>query len=146
LLSKPCVHAIHALCYLSRQDGHRLVSARDVTESVGVPSDHGAKILQCLAGAGLVVSVRGRSGGYALSRQLEDISILDVLQAVHGPSPGPDVRPKACPMQPGQQCSIDGNLLRLHEQLQGTLAGYSLASVLTGQCFGDQLMLSNAAG
>ena len=43
-----------------------------------------AKQLQALSRAGLVESVQGKSGGYVLTRPPDDITILDVVEAIDG--------------------------------------------------------------
>jgi Rrf2 family protein len=49
-------------------------------EAMSVP--HVAKLMACLRQAGLVESVRGRSGGYVLARPAEQISVYDALRAL----------------------------------------------------------------
>jgi Rrf2 family protein len=49
-------------------------------EAMTVP--HVAKIMGLLRHAGLVESVRGRSGGYVLARPADHISVLDVLRSL----------------------------------------------------------------
>lgn len=46
-----------------------------------------AKQLQSLSRAGLVHSVQGKSGGYVLSRAPEEVTILDVVEAIDGQEP-----------------------------------------------------------
>lgn len=43
-----------------------------------------AKQLQALSRAGLVQSVQGKSGGYVLTRPPEEITMLDVVEAIDG--------------------------------------------------------------
>ena len=38
-----------------------------------------------LAGAGLLASARGASGGFSLTRSASDISLADIVEAVEGP-------------------------------------------------------------
>ncbi|MFE2140740.1 RrF2 family transcriptional regulator [Streptomyces sp. NPDC059456] len=46
-----------------------------------------AKQMQALSRAGLVTSVQGKTGGYALTRPASEITVLDVVQAVDGANP-----------------------------------------------------------
>jgi Rrf2 family protein len=46
-----------------------------------------AKNLQALSRAGLVASTEGRDGGYLLTRDAADISVLEIVQAVDGADP-----------------------------------------------------------
>jgi len=43
------------------------------------------KIFASLAKAGLVTPIRGKKGGYLLSREPDEISILELIEAVEGP-------------------------------------------------------------
>jgi Rrf2 family protein len=43
-----------------------------------------AKQMQSLSRAGIVRSVQGQAGGYALARPAEEVSVLDVVEAVEG--------------------------------------------------------------
>ncbi|GAF82337.1 unnamed protein product, partial [marine sediment metagenome] len=85
VLGKTLIHGVYVLCYLSRQERGTVVSSEAVAQAVGVPAEHARKILQSLGSAGLVASVRGRAGGFLLSRELEQVSVLEVLEAVSPP-------------------------------------------------------------
>lgn len=58
------------------------VRIRDIAEAHGVPSRFLVQILLQLKSAGLVQSIRGAAGGYQLSREPEEISLLDVMTVV----------------------------------------------------------------
>jgi Rrf2 family protein len=61
------------------------VSAVAVAERFGVSENHVAKVLQLLARARLIESVRGPSGGYRLAKRPRDVSMLDVVAVLEGP-------------------------------------------------------------
>ena len=67
-----------------RGDGVRL-SATELAEETGVPLPTAQKIMGKLAGAGLLSSARGVSGGFALARPAAEISLADIVEAVEGP-------------------------------------------------------------
>ena len=71
LLSKTIIHGVYVLCYLSRQPSDVVIPAGPIAESMSVPPEQAAKILQALTRAGLVRSTRGRRGGYALAKRPE---------------------------------------------------------------------------
>jgi len=50
----------------------------------GVPANYLVQILIELKGQGIARSVRGKEGGYLLARPPAEISLGDVLRAVHG--------------------------------------------------------------
>ena len=83
-LSQTTGYAILALGFL-QECGGRLVLARDITSSTGIPLPYLSKILNALTRTGLVVGKRGYQGGFALSRPADEISLFDVAEAVEGP-------------------------------------------------------------
>lgn len=76
-------YAIRALTYMAAQeDRDTPASAADVAEAENIPPYYLAKVLQDLARADLLNSVRGRGGGFVLKRDPEDIKVLEILEAV----------------------------------------------------------------
>ncbi|WP_037323088.1 RrF2 family transcriptional regulator [Amycolatopsis thermoflava] len=61
------------------------VPAARLAELHGVSGTYLAKQLQSLSRAGLVHSVQGKAGGYVLTRSPEEITVLEVVEAVEGP-------------------------------------------------------------
>jgi len=57
----------------------------EIAEEQNVPRAFLAKILQKLVKAGIATSVRGVKGGFSLVRAPKEISVLEVIEAVHGP-------------------------------------------------------------
>lgn len=77
--------AVHCCVVLSQ--AQEPVSAQRLAEYHGVSRTYLAKHLQQLSRAGLVRSTEGRAGGYVLTRDAEDITVLDVVLAVDGTEP-----------------------------------------------------------
>ena len=77
--------AIHCCLVLSQAEGP-VPSAR-LSEFHDVSRTYLAKNLQALSRAGLVSSTEGRDGGYLLTRDAADISVLEIVQAIDGPEP-----------------------------------------------------------
>lgn len=59
-------------------------TAAELAVALGMSPQAAAKILKMLARAGLLVAVRGKSGGYGLARDAQAISLLEVVEAVDG--------------------------------------------------------------
>ena len=60
------------------------VPIRQIAERHSAPPNFLVQILLQLKHAGLIASVRGAAGGYALLKPPEDISLADVISAVDG--------------------------------------------------------------
>ena len=79
--------ALHAMVALAEAREGR-VSAKEIATDLDASEAHLAKVLQRLAKAGLVDSVRGRGGGFRLARPASRIKLIDVYQAIEGRLPG----------------------------------------------------------
>ncbi len=128
-LARPVVHAVYILCHLSRQGPRAIATARAVAGAVKVPLEQAAKILQTLTSAGLVRSVRGRCGGYALLKRLDVISVAEVCDAVAPTGRQYELEARACPLVPDEECATRGGLILLHDRLREVLAGTSVAAI-----------------
>ncbi len=60
------------------------VTAVAIAERRSIPSKYLVHILILLKRAGLVRSVRGAQGGYMLCKSPEDITLLDIVEAIDG--------------------------------------------------------------
>src|SRR5580704_6897247 len=81
-LSETVEWALHSCVALAFLPENARVPARSLAEFHGLKPAYLAKTMQKLAEAGLVKSVEGRSGGFALARPAAKISILDIVDAV----------------------------------------------------------------
>ena len=78
-------YAIRGMVYLANRPAGEVNLLADIAEAVEVPKALLAKIFQQFAKQGLVTSARGTGGGFALGRPAEDISLLEIVEAVEGP-------------------------------------------------------------
>lgn len=76
-------YAVLALAELSRE-GDSPTSVATIAERRGLPLQFLEQLLGTLRRDGLVESRRGAGGGYLLARPAEEISVLDVVQALDG--------------------------------------------------------------
>lgn len=66
------------------QQGERPVAMSAIAKAEGMSTQYVAKLMNILKRHGLVVSVRGLSGGFKLARTTTQIAVIDVLQALGG--------------------------------------------------------------
>ncbi|MCO6429259.1 MAG: Rrf2 family transcriptional regulator [Deltaproteobacteria bacterium] len=81
-------YGVHCCCYIAARHaaGHHTVSASEISEVQAIDILYAQQILQKLRRGGLVNSVRGPQGGYKLSRNPNEITLLDVLKVCEGDS------------------------------------------------------------
>lgn len=75
--------AFHAMIFLSLNKNHP-VSVKEIAEKFSVSENHLSKVMQRLAKVGLVVSIKGPHGGFKLTRDDQDISFLEIYEAIEG--------------------------------------------------------------
>lgn len=81
MLSKTAEYALRAMTCLAEQPS-QLLTTQWIAETSRVPSDYLAKVLNSLADADLVLSQRGRHGGFSLARPAEELTVLEIVNAV----------------------------------------------------------------
>ena len=74
-------YALRAVVWLAAHPNDK-VSTPEIAKRTQVPPGYMSKVLQVLARAGLVESSPGRAGGFRLARTPDEISVLDVINAV----------------------------------------------------------------
>ncbi len=87
IYSNACAYAIRAMTRLAmmRPDGYVLLD--ELCEGSDLPRHFVAKIFQDLVRKGLLVSAKGRGGGFALARKPQQISLFDIVAIVDGTEP-----------------------------------------------------------
>jgi len=127
-ISEAASLALHSVVLLAA-NGKRVISTRDIAAALEVSEAHLSKVLQRLAKTGLVRSVRGPKGGFAVSKPGDEITLLEVYEAIEGPLP-----PSTClfgvPICGGQKCIFGGALQSVHEQLRKYLSGTKVSELV----------------
>jgi Rrf2 family protein len=76
-------YALQALAHMP-EDGSFMM-AKDLAEQLHLPAPYLAKILQNLARAEILESVRGPKGGFRLTKPAHRVSVGEILAAIEGP-------------------------------------------------------------
>jgi len=84
-LSQSVTYGVHAALRLAQSDNTAPVSCGRLAESGNMPERFLLQILRELAKQGILQSARGGSGGFMLERPAEEISLLDLIEAIDGP-------------------------------------------------------------
>ena len=127
MLSKTAEYALRTVACLSRQS---VVAERAdaLAEQTKVPRRYLNKVLKGLVEAGLVVSRPGPGGGYSLVQSPDDISILDVVNAV-----APVERIRHCPLglpSHTQLCPLHKELDKAYAVTEAAFASVTMGQIL----------------
>jgi Rrf2 family transcriptional regulator, iron-sulfur cluster assembly transcription factor len=77
-------YGVLGLMHLARHHPGQRAMIDQMSRQERIPKSFLAKIFQNLAKAGLVTSIRGSHGGFALVKNPADISVLEIIEAVEG--------------------------------------------------------------
>lgn len=94
-------YAVRAMMHLAGYPHGTLVQITDVSVRWQIPESFLRKIVPQLTRAGLIRSQRGTGGGIQLAKRAEELTLLDVIQAVEG-----EIFLNKCLIAPGM-CSMD---------------------------------------
>jgi Rrf2 family protein len=85
-VSKATAYALHALMYMVRHITQLPATSNTIARAEGIPPGYMAKIFQRLVKAHFVKAVKGREKGYVFAKPPEEISLLELFEAVeNGP-------------------------------------------------------------
>lgn len=85
-LTRAADYAVRIMIHLAGLPSGSRPNRNVLAEAGEVPEHFLSKILQSLARAGLIDSQRGMNGGFSLALLPDQISVLDVVEAVEGPT------------------------------------------------------------
>src|SRR5574340_269894 len=84
-LSTKARYALRAMIELSAHQGQGLIQLREVAAAQNLSVKYLEQLTISLRHAGLVRAERGPQGGYQLAKPAEEITALEIVQAVEGP-------------------------------------------------------------
>ena len=113
MFSNTVEYALRAVVYLAYEAPEGRTTAQ-IAEATRLPKDYLAKIIQELAEKGIVHTRRGVGGGISLAKSPEEVTILDVVNAVE-----PIRRITMCPLG---LIAHGTRLCPLHKRMDAALA------------------------
>jgi Rrf2 family protein len=130
LINRDSDYALKALLAVARRRAGETTAVSELTEKLGIPRPYLRKILQTLARSGIVVSRKGKGGGFVLGRRPEAIGLADVLRVFQGEIGFRDClfRKEIC--RDFQTCPLRQTLGRLEDRFLEELKSVSIATLL----------------
>lgn len=83
-LSTKCRYGARALVEIAKRYGQGPIKRKEIVEIQDIADSYLENILVALRNAGLIRTIRGAKGGYSLSKAPEEISFLDIVEAIQG--------------------------------------------------------------
>lgn len=130
-LSKLTDYAIVVLSEMARQ-GETVSTVATLADRTGVPAPTVAKLMKALTPAGLTTSHRGATGGYAMAKAADRISLAEIITVLDGP-----IALTACVDGADSQCGVErlcpmrGGWDKVNRAIRGALEEVTLADMMT---------------
>lgn len=130
MFSQTTQYAIRAVVMLSHYRDQDRVGNAVLAEEARIPASYLAKVMQGLVKAGIADSRRGAKGGFRLRLRPEEITLLDVVNAVE---PLPRIR--GCPLglkaHAGTLCQVHARLDEAMAEVERMLSSSTIAELLS---------------
>jgi Rrf2 family protein len=84
-LTRAADYAVRVMIHLAGIPAGTRGNRDSLSQSTEVPAEFLGKVLQALGRANLIKSYRGAQGGFELARPAEQITMLEVIEAIEGP-------------------------------------------------------------
>jgi Rrf2 family protein len=84
-ITRQADYAARAILYLAQAGNGKRVATSQVAKEQKIPQSFLSKIISQLSIAGLLHTSRGAHGGVTLAREPQNITLLEVIEAIDGP-------------------------------------------------------------
>lgn len=101
-ITKRADYAVRTMLEVAKAEDSAPALTQEVAARQGIPGPFLAKIVLALTRGGLLRSYRGAGGGIALARPADQISLLQVVEAIDGP-----ISVSSCVLWP-EECTRSG--------------------------------------
>jgi len=128
-LSRTVAYALQATLQLAQAKSGSPVPCSQLAASGHMPERFLLQVLRSLVTHGILQSTRGVEGGYTLERRPEDITLLEVIEAIDGPmGTSVSTNNESLPSETLQR--LQGVMRQLNENMRRDLAAIKLADLI----------------
>ena len=129
-LSTAVRYGARAITQIASLGTDRPVSVREIGEKQAISAKYLEHILKTLKAGGLVRAVRGKEGGYVLTRPPESITLKDVYESLEGPVTPVDCVdcPSSCGMY--EVCPTRDTWVELKVAIEAVLARTTIQNLV----------------
>ncbi|MFA8298954.1 MAG: Rrf2 family transcriptional regulator [Hyphomicrobiales bacterium] len=122
-LSEAASIALHGMILVARSQ--EMMNVAHIAEATSSSKHHVAKVFQRLVKENLVSSLRGPSGGFFLKKEPNEITLLQIYEAIEG-----KIEVHACPLDkqvcPFDKCIMNNVTSRMTMEYRDYMKGQSL--------------------
>ncbi len=120
---------LHSMIIVAQQGNNGQINVNHLAEKTGSSRFHISKVMQNLVKVGFLGSHRGPSGGFFLVKKPEEITLLNIYEAIEG-----KLEVTRCPMNrpicPFNICIFDGVTIKMTRDFRNFIQDHTLAYYL----------------
>ena len=83
-LNRKIEYSLMALELMAHKIPGELTTAKEISKKLKTPFDATARVMQMMAGQGLLKSEHGAFGGYQITKDLSKVTLRDLIQIIEG--------------------------------------------------------------
>ncbi|GHU15542.1 transcriptional regulator [Spirochaetia bacterium] len=131
-------YSLEALLYMALLPEGEYSSTRSIAEHTGISDGYLEQLFIPLRKAGIIQGIRGPQGGYLPGREIDSITVGDILRAVEGSMELVDcVTSPGCPVR--DSCVSRHTWSELYEEISGCIDSITLKDLTENFRTMDQL-------
>lgn len=127
-INRKVEYALMVLKLMKEKDLSELTTAREVCDRFHSPFDTTAKVMQQMNNAGILHSQKGVKGGYTLSRDLTEVTYMELVELIEGKSFMMDCHEGPCELL--HTCNISQPIKRLNDYIINIFNSLTLQELL----------------
>ena len=134
LITRASEYALLSLIVLAKAE--KPLDADTLSKELDISKSFLAKILQSMARNGILNSYKGANGGFALARDMHEITVHNITCAAEGKNPSVfdcSKSQKDCPSDKASTCGIWPVINRLQDKIDRFLDQMTLADLIEQQ-------------
>ena len=132
-ITRAAEYGVLGLMRLGRLRGGAMAMIDEVSRAEKIPKSFLAKIFQDLGRAGLVRSSRGARGGFSLARDADQITVLEIIEAIEGRIVFQRCRLDKADCEHVGGCALCGLFERAQDGVKDALTGTTLQDLIRQQ-------------
>ena len=129
IFSRHCEYALQSVLYLALKPSGEMTNIKELTKVLEIPYHFLGKIMQDLTRKRILISLKGPTGGFALRRRPEEITLLEIVEAIDGNAFFHSCVlgfPECSSTQP---CAVHGSWGSLREEIHDMLSKENIAQL-----------------
>lgn len=135
MLSKKCKYAIHALVYLAERQQDGPVHISEIAEKKNIPKKFLEAILLEMRNAKILLSKKGKGGGYHLYKKPSEINLMEIIRLMDGavaliPCVSLNYYERCNECKNEKSCGVRDTFLKVRDETLAILGGSTLDKIV----------------